>query len=238
MASYNYDKFSEDQYDLVNFDGPAPGTRAPDFQVSDLAGGTRRLLDFPGRFLVLEFGSITCPLFQSRRRGMSELVARYPEVSFVVLYVREAHPGGNIPAHGTLADKRRWARELQASLGETREILIDDMDGTVHQAYGGFPNPVFIINRQGCIVYRSVWSNPSATAAALARLMAGKPAPREGLFRPARPPVLLDTLKRAGKGAARDFFLSLPKMVWKNLVRTNLRILLGKPGRVGPDSSC
>ncbi len=238
MAGYNYDRFSEDRYELTNFAGPAPGTRAPDCPLGDLAGDRRRLLDFPGQFLVLEFGSITCPLFQSRRQGMSGLVARFPEVSFGVVYVREAHPGRNIPAHATLEEKRRRARELQAALGEPREILIDDMDGSAHQAYGGFPNPVFIINRKGCIVWRSVWSNPSATARALARLLAGRPAPREGLFRPARPPVLLATLKRAGRGAARDFFLSLPKMVWKNLVVTNLRILLGRAARVGPDTAC
>jgi Iodothyronine deiodinase len=238
MAGYNYDSFSEDEYDLNNFDGPELGDKAPDFPLVDLDGAAQRLLDFDGDFMVLEFGSITCPLFQSRRSGMADLPARFANVDFRIVYVREAHPGQTVGAHGSLNEKTGRARQLRDEQGEQRQILIDDMKGAVHAAYGAFPNGIFIVNRKGCIVYRSVWSNPAATEKALARLVAGKPAPREGLFWPAKPPVAIQTLRRAGKGAGLDFLRSLPAMAWKNLVRRNLTILLGRRPKVRPDAAC
>ena len=238
MAGYNYENFSEDDYDLANFNGPEAGSKAPDFQLVDLDGAPKRLLDFRGDFMVLEFGSITCPLFQSRRKGMADLPARFTSVDFRIVYVREAHPGQSVGAHGSLVEKTGRARELRDAQNEKREILVDDMNGAVHAAYGAFPNGIFIMNRAGCIVYRSIWSNPAATEKALQRLMAGKSAPREGLFWPARPPVAIRTLRRAGKGAELDFLRSLPAMAWKNLVRRNLTILMGQRPKVRPDATC
>ncbi|MFV2038110.1 MAG: deiodinase-like protein, partial [Paracoccaceae bacterium] len=228
MTDYNYENFSGDQYDLINFTGPEPGSRAPDATISDLAGKTRQLLDFEGQFLVLEMGSITCPLFQSRRSGMAALPGAFSQVSFGILYVREAHPGAKIGAHASPSDKTKQAQLLRDGDGEAREILIDDMQGSAHEAYGGYPNSLFIINRNGCIVYRSTWNNPRATRRALSRLLAGKPVRSEGLFLPAKPPVALHTLKQAGRGAGIDFLRSLPGMAWKNMIRRNFVILTGR----------
>ena len=96
--SYNYAKFQASDYDLAHFRGPLPGTKAPDATLDLASGGRSRLLDFDGTFLVLEMGSITCPLFQGRRPHMDRLDLQHPDISFAVLYVREAHPGASIPA--------------------------------------------------------------------------------------------------------------------------------------------
>ena len=242
MSNYNYTKFDPSQYDLDSFQGPEIGQKAPDAILKTLGGAPVRLLDFAndfaGDFLVLETGSITCPLFQGRRKGMAALVAAHPDVKFAILYVREAHPGTLRPGHRTEADKRQNAEALQREDGEEREIWLDTLGGNAHMAYGQYPNSVFIINRNGCIVYMADWNNPGATGKALRALKAGKPATGMGMFVPAPPALVLRTLKSAGPGAAADFFDGLPRLIWKNLIKRNLRVLFGKQPRVAPDAIC
>lgn len=238
MADYNYGEFTTDEYDLTNFHGPELGTKAPDFLLTTVAGEQQTLLDFPGDFLVLELGSITCPLFQGRREGMTTLVAKYPDISFVVLYIREAHPGGNIHAHETFNDKLDCAQDLRNEDKETRLILIDDIEGTAHAAYGSYPNAVFIINKHGCIVFRSDWNSVPATKTALGKLLAGQPAHAKSYFLPVKPTVAWKTLRRSGKGALLDFILGLPKLIWKNLIRRNVLLFFNAGKTVGPDVDC
>ncbi|MFK7839999.1 MAG: deiodinase-like protein [Bdellovibrionales bacterium] len=99
MIDYNYDSFSPDNYNLQSADGPEIGQKAPDFKLETYDGQKRQLLDFDGEYLVLELGSMTCPLFLTRQDSMQKIAQDYPQVSSVVLYVREAHPGASIPAH-------------------------------------------------------------------------------------------------------------------------------------------
>lgn len=237
--SYNYDAFSADQYDLSAFRGPKPGKRAPDFDLSDVNGRPVRLLDFEGEYLVLEMGSITCPLFQGRRPAMARLGRAHAEVGFAVLYVREAHPGAAIGAHVTPEDKRAQALALAEADGEGRRIVVDHIDGRAHEAYGGYPNSVFIINRHGCVVYASDWNDPKATGRVIELLKAGSPA--EGIrafFTPVPPSVTLRVLGRGGKGSLSDFLKSFPRLVWSNLIRRNIHLLLGRATGVDPDARC
>jgi len=238
MTEYNYSNFSSDDYDFTRSHGPAVGDKAPDFDLETADGTRRRLLDFTGELLILELGSITCPLFQSRRGIMSDLGADSDTVDSVILYVREAHPGAAIPAHGSIEDKRSCVRRLIDEDGERRTVLVDGIDGAAHAAFGGLPNAVFIINRNGCVLYRADWNNPAATRKALADLLADRPVRAKSYFRPARPTVAARTLRRAGPGSALDFFKSLPSLVWNNLIRRNLRTLLGRPQTVSRDLTC
>ena len=72
--------------------------------------------------------------------------------------MREAHPGSRRGAHANLAEKTELAKEMMSDFGETREVLIDNVDGDMHRAYGSFPNMVYIINPEGTVVYRCDWS--------------------------------------------------------------------------------
>jgi len=238
MSEYHYDRFTAGAYNLDSYVGPELGSKAPNGPVTTTDGDLRELLDFEGRFLVLELGSITCPLFQSRRKGMAALAKQNPDVSFAILYVREAHPGADIGQPRDTSEKHANAHRLLTEDAELRPILIDDIEGNAHQAYGSFPNSVFIINRQGCVVYLSDWNNANATAKALARLKAGKSAGGEGLFLPAKPPLAVHTLKRAGGSALKDFLKDLPHLIWKNLIRRNLRVLTGARRSISPDHIC
>lgn len=235
--TYNYDQFDAKDYDLVNFRGPKPGMAAPDYELSLADGGKSRLLDFDGEFLVLEMGSLTCPLFQGRRKTMNQLYRQHKKVSFAVLYVREAHPGTLIPAHKSAKDKAGCALRLTDD-GEQRRVLIDDLEGTAHQAYGGYPNSVFIINQNGCVVYAVDWNNPTTTAKALELLLAGKPVALRAYFKPVVPAISLKVLRAGGEGSMSDFLRGLPNLIWNNLILRNIRLWRNKPIAVPPDASC
>jgi len=238
VTDYNYDRFEPGHYQLDAPECPKTGTKAPDFTAMTVAGKKRRLLDFDGKFLVLETGSITCPLFQTRRNTMAQVVAQNPDVSFAILYTREAHPGQDLPQHKTQADKQACAGALAHEDGENRVILVDELNGAAHQLYGGFPNAVFIINRRGCIVFQADWNNPNATGKALKQLKSGKSASVRSYFMPANPVVGRQTFRRAGQGSAADFFHSLPRLIWKNGIKRNLLTLFGRRIKVSPNVEC
>lgn len=238
MAGYNYTKFNTEDYDFKQFRGPALGHKIPNVTAKTLDGKPQLIADFSGTYLVLEMGSMTCPLYQGRRKIMEPLQQLHPDVTHAVLYVREAHPGDIVSAHLTADDKRACAQRLQSQWGESRQIWVDDLDGTVHQALGGFPNAVFIFNGNGCLVYRSVWNNPRATARALTDLKRGKVPRQEGIFLPPVPAVSIAVLRAGGKGAALDFFRGLPKLIWENLIKRNLRHMFGKRVAVDPRVEC
>ena len=51
-----------------------------------------------GRPVLLVFGSLTCPVTQSAGRGLLDLHRTYGDaIRFVVVNVREAHPGADTP---------------------------------------------------------------------------------------------------------------------------------------------
>jgi peroxiredoxin len=228
MKSYNYEGFETGHYDFDGLIGPDVGEKAPDFPLLTTDGEVKRLLDFSGEFLVLEMGSITCPLFQSRR-GLMEPLGRQAGASSAVLYIREAHPGAEIQSHKNFDDKKICASRLKDEDGETRTVFIDGFEGKAHEAYGSMPNAVFIINKNGCVVYRADWNNPSATRKALLALLAGREVTAKAYFRPAVPKTAMRTLGKAGKGSAADFFKGLPFLIWTNVIKLNLRLLFSRP---------
>lgn len=237
MTNYNYGEFSPKDYDFDTEIGPDVGDKAPDFSLTTVDGETKRLLDFSGEFLVLELGSITCPLFQSRRGIMGPL-GHQSGASSAVLYVREAHPGADIQSHKSFEDKQACALRLKEQDGETRTIFIDGLEGNAHAAYGSLPNAVFIINKNGCVVYRAEWNNPSATGKALQALLAGRAVTAKAYFRPATPATALRTLRNAGKGSAADFFKGLPFLIWTNLIKRNLRLFFNRPKAGSGQTRC
>lgn len=226
MTGYNYDAFSPDNYNLASADGPEVGDKAPDFDLETHDGQARRLLDFEGECLVLELGSMTCPLFLTRQDSMEKIAQDFPNCSHAILYVREAHPGADIPAHKTLEDKRSCASLLKTEMDDPRTVLVDGVEGTAHLAYGSMPNAIYIIDREGVVRFKAPWNNATTTRKALAAVLAGKPAKMKSYFKPAKPWVVMSTAKRAGKGSGKDFVHGLPRLIWNVLIKNNIRTFL------------
>lgn len=103
---------------------------------------------------------------------MEELAGR-TDATFAFVYVREAHPGEKTPAHRSFAEKMACARRFQRTWNVQRSVLVDDIEGSVHRAFGGLPNMTYIIKRNGTIAYRADWTDAASVAAALDYLGAG-----------------------------------------------------------------
>lgn len=223
--TYNYDHFRLTHYLAAGDDHARAGERAPDGVLVDLEGNTVRLSSLWAEApLVLESGSITCPVFVHGIEGMDALAEAWRgRARFVVAYTREAHPGEKRPAHWTMADKVAAARDLVTQEDVKRAVLVDDLEGSVSRAYGPFPNGVAVIGTDGVIAFRADWCDPEEVDRALGRL-----AEARGLARDVPPvdvrdnftspsPGLLATsvriLGRAGGAALRDALAEFPRMI-------------------------
>jgi hypothetical protein len=145
-------------------------------------------------------------------------------VAFLVLYVREAHPGQHIGAHRDAGEKAAGARIVADDEHDDRTILIDDLAGTAHASYGAMPNTVHVIDTEGVVAFRAMWNDPAAVDAALQKVLNGQDAETVSTrFRPAGPVTMLRVLRRAGRRAVWDFVIAFPA-----LVRAHLRP--GHPG--------
>lgn len=176
---YNYERFTRDllMKDMAasKLDGgPEPGDRAPDFEGRTLDGDSIQLSDFRGeKNVVLTFGSATCPMTAGSVPGMNKLFDEYngDDVQFLFVYVREAHPGEEIPAHEEWDDKVRAAELLRDEEEIEMPIIVDGLRGTIHKKYGKLPNPTFLIDKSGRVAFRCLWTQPSVVEDALQTLL-------------------------------------------------------------------
>lgn len=83
-------------------------------------------------------------------------------VAFVTLYVREAHPGENYPQPQSFEQKLAHARAYEQRDQIPWTIAIDDIEGSVHRALDPKPNAAYIMDRQGNVAFRALWSNDEA----------------------------------------------------------------------------
>ena len=92
--TYNYPRFKMSNYELGYFPGPKAGEDVNyDYTLTDLDGNEVSLADYKGKWLVIESGSLTCPMYVKNVKPYAKLKEKYPDVEWLVVYVREAHPG-------------------------------------------------------------------------------------------------------------------------------------------------
>ena len=95
------------------------------------------------------------------------MIGEFPDVTFLFFYTREAHPGEHHAHHTSIEQKLTNAREMAEAFGIKRDILVDDLDGTLHQQYGTLWNMAYIINIGGSVLYRAAWTDPRTIRMAL-----------------------------------------------------------------------
>ncbi len=220
--SYNYPHFMYEYY--VPEPCPAEtraGTRIVDVSVLDLDGEERSLSALYSQGpIVIEFGSISCPIFTSRLQAMDVLAEEYADhARFFVMYTREAHPGARFPPIEHVEQKIDHARAL-TKRGARRSVLVDDVDGALHRRYGGFPNSILIVGTDGVITLRMEWNEPHLVRRHLDRLLenggvgAGLDAVQiDGNIVEPPPYVAMRDLARAGWSSLADFLVEAPRLV-------------------------
>lgn len=145
-----------------------------------------------GRPMVVRLGSLSCPVYRYRRFDFRKLRARYADrVDFVVIYTQEAHPNGTIspyadeewvpwinrlarvqvPAHGTLTERRERAGDTRTRFSSTAHYLVDDMRNGNWSTFGEAPAPAFVFDAEGELVLRQPWVEPKALTSVLDALL-------------------------------------------------------------------
>lgn len=180
---------------------PAPGEPLPDLEVLTLGGERVALEGLLGeRPVVLQVGSVSCPVFRYRRYGIERLARELGDrVTFVVLYTREAHPVGSpspytleewdpwinrltgvrVPAAETEEERRRRPETVRRRLDLTPLVVVDPGQDLGWQALGRAPSP-FIRSRasgprtgtSSLPTSATTWGKRSATTAAIAAALA------------------------------------------------------------------
>lgn len=211
---YNYDRFSTKFFDFSKFTGRGRGQTLSDFTLTTLDGKEVKLSDYRGKKIILETGSSTCPMYVKNINPMNELAKKFPDVKFVVLYVREAHPGGRIKGHRSHEEKIKCATELVHAENERREVLIDDLNGGLHDELGLLPDMLYVLDEKGIILFRSSWNEPMLVEKFLKGELEAKEYEIE-IREPSKPNPfqIIRTTARGGFLSFWDLVVSLPKLI-------------------------
>ncbi len=165
---YNNPRFRVIDYNFDMFIGPAAGEKFKDFTLTDLETGKPvKLSDFLGKWVAIETGSSTCSMYTKDIAEMKKIREEFPDVVFLLIYVREAHPGERLGPHQSMEEKLKAARLLAPRYGEHRRVLVDNLDGDFHRAYGSMPDVAYIVRPDGTIHYRCNWATPKGFRDAL-----------------------------------------------------------------------
>ncbi|PCJ81693.1 MAG: hypothetical protein COA49_04065 [Bacteroidetes bacterium] len=159
---YNYKHFNPSDYNFTKFHGPKAGDNYIDFEAKTLDGKTVMLSDYLDKTVVLDTGSITCPMYANTTEPMNLLKQQYPNVHFLLLYVREAHPGQRTKQITSFVEKMDNAKSTSKLYNEKREVLVDTIDGFAHKLYGSMPNMTYVIGKDGVVKFRANWTNIDA----------------------------------------------------------------------------
>ena len=125
------------------------GQVAPDFSATDTGGKTRKLSDYKGKLVVLEWTNPGCPFVQKHYSGnMQALQKEFAAKGVVWLSLNSTETGhGDYLAPAKLAG---WMGDKQASASA---ILMDE-SGKIGQLYGAKTTPhMYIVSPQGRLVY-------------------------------------------------------------------------------------
>ena len=211
-STYNYAHFKATDYDFMNFKGPKPGETYIDFKAKTLDGRIVALSDFLDKPIILDTGSITCPMYANAMGQMNALKEQYPEFHFLLLYVREAHPGGKTNYIKSIDEKFRNAKSTHKLYNEKREILVDSLDGKAHLLYGGMPNMTYVIGTDGIVKFRANWTTVDALKKVLLNINAIE---TKDYYPVKKPPVriVIKTLLVGGFRALFEFLVNLPQLM-------------------------
>jgi peroxiredoxin len=135
---------------------------APQFEVPDTQMRKRRLSEFKGKTVVLEWTSASCPFVRAQYESgvMPELQKWAASQGIVWLSVISTHPSRRDYLPPDKADAMHRAR------GGAPAALLMDSAGSMGRAYGAVVTPqMFVIDPKGEIVYSGAISdNPTMSA--------------------------------------------------------------------------
>lgn len=168
----------------VAAEGPAIGKAAPGFSLKDWDGKTRKLSDYKGKVVVLEWFNHGCPFVKKHyeTNNMQDLQKKYTSKGVVWLSICSSAEGSQ--GYATAEEHKKTAKDM----GAAPTAVLIDADGTVGHEYSAKTTPdMFVIDNKGILVYggaiddqrtpdkESVKTAKNYVAAALDETLAKKP---------------------------------------------------------------
>jgi peroxiredoxin len=126
------------------------GEKAPEFALESAAGGSVKLAQYRGKFVVLEWVNPECPYVRKHygSSNMQGLQKEYTARDVVWLSINSTRAGH--PEHKKPAEMSGWMRQMNAA--PTATLL--DPKGNVGRAYGARTTPhMYIVDPKGVLVY-------------------------------------------------------------------------------------
>jgi hypothetical protein len=118
-----------------------------------------------GQYTLVTLGCLTCPPFLGNVPGLEAVYRDYAPkgVKFYFVYRAVAHPElrGNYLQTFTLDERLAHARQAGKQLGSSIPFLVDHMDNRLKHALGGRANCDYLIDPDGKVVRKRMWSNPA-----------------------------------------------------------------------------
>lgn len=139
---------------------PAVGEKAPDFVAVDTRGTERKLSDFAGKYVVLEWTNPGCPFVRKHYDSGNMPATQKAAIARGAVWLAINSTERAASDHLLPAALDEWMRQRAAA---PTAVLLDE-DGTIGQAYGARTTPhLFIIDPKGVLVYvGGIDSVPSA----------------------------------------------------------------------------
>ncbi len=217
---YRYPRFEREALleGLYLAGGLSPGMPMQAFDLPTTDGSRVRKSDFVGRRpLLLTFASITCPMVAGNGPALKRLHEEFGDrVSFVTLYVREAHPGERYPQPNTFEQKLEYAREYKKRDQIPWAVAVDNVEGDLHRALDPKPDAAYLMDADGDVAFRTVSSsNERVLRKGLEAIVSRQPLPI-GERQPRVVPLLkglglmYETLGFAGREAKQDLLREVP----------------------------
>jgi peroxiredoxin len=147
-----------------------PGDAAPDFSLTKLdKSSTVQLSSLTAQQpVVLVFGSYTWPPFRREVPALNKLYDQYnQQVTCLIVYIVEAHPSdvwqteSNIKDKIVFASPKDYDERSQVAgtcvrkLGIKFPAVIDGFENSTEKAYTGWPDRIYLIDRQNRVAYKS-----------------------------------------------------------------------------------
>lgn len=200
--------------------GPAPGEAMPELDLTTTDRQTMSTLRWKGeRPVLFVFGSVSCPMTASSMEVLKRLHRTFgKQVAFVMLNVREAHPGEHVPQPDTAEEKLAHAAALKEQFDIPWTVATDGVEGAVHRALDPKPNAAYLVDTHGIIAFRSLWAGDErGISEALGSVVRGEtPHERESQRRLVPMTMGLgemrEALRRSGPTAERDMWRAAPPM--------------------------
>lgn len=195
---------------------PKAGEPFPEFKLETTDGNVISKQDFiNNKPLLLIFGSLTCPMTASAMPNIKHLHERFGDkVEFVLMNVREAHPGERVPQPENISKKLEHARQLKQLYDVDLTVATDDIDGSLHRTLDPKPNAVFLMSIEGTVLFRSLWvSDGKSLTQALEDLVHDRPQSKtqsQKMFIPVVKAMghVYEVMQRGGPQAVRDLWLA------------------------------